>query len=173
MYDKEATSLNNKYLYLIIIILLITNIVSVITLSGKENTFYLLKMKGEGDYWRIEDYQFAYLPNMNGAELGNGKVSYLGDIEEIKGDIDLKIYDRYNGEELLRQSEIARLEDNNFFITASGGSYLPLYLNLKDINEKMYFTIEWETIDRDKHTEKIQMTIDFTLHGLRPLLNGR
>lgn len=158
--------MNLKWTWLVGIILL-TNlltftIVKVYFPTAINNNYYLLKMKGQGEHWNIKDYQFAWVPN-KGAVHGSETVTYLGNPNELKGNIVVEIYDFFEDGTVPHQTssiEVRNLKDGTFK-AGGGGAYPDEDLSVKDIVQRTFFLIRWTTKDGEQHEETIQMVLDY------------
>ncbi|CCQ96335.1 hypothetical protein CULT_40102 [[Clostridium] ultunense Esp] len=124
---------------------------------------YFLKMKGQGEHWKISDYQFVWITN-HGAVSGSANITYVADPNQLTGGIMVEIYDYFKGGTIPHATytvPVDRLDDNASFVTGGGGAYPPNDLGVQDIVKKTYFIIHWETKDGVKHQEKINVELDF------------
>jgi hypothetical protein len=145
-------------------ILLTFTIVKVYFPTTVNNNYYLLKMKGQSEHWKITDYQFASVPNKGGAS-GSETVTYLGNPNELEGEIVVEIYDFRYGTTTPSGKSITMAEslmDGSFKAGGGGGSlFLNENLSVKDIVKSTYFHIRWNTEDGEQHEETLQAELDY------------
>jgi len=148
-----------------VVILLATNLLTAIvaTVVGPEvrESYYMLKMKGQGEYWLVQDYQFAWAAD-RGVIHGSETVTYLGRPEELTGDIVVKVYDYFEGGAVPHQTstvEASKLKEGSFK-AGGGGAYPEERLSVQDIVESTRFHIAWTTADGQQHEEMIQAELD-------------
>ncbi len=132
------------------------------------NNSFLLKMKGQGDHWKINDYEFVWISG-HGAMGGSANITYLADPNDITGRIKVETYDYFKGEAAPHfgySVPANRLDDDASFVTGGGGAYPPDDLSVRELVESTYFIIHWQTKDREQHQEKIHVELDYYPHIL-------
>ncbi|MYL33602.1 hypothetical protein GLW05_08330 [Pontibacillus yanchengensis] len=127
------------------------------------NTQYLLKMSGQGEKWKITNYQLAWLGVGEHGTAGSHNVAFLGEANELTGRVKVEVYDFFeNGE---RPSATSSFDAEMFKdgpIKAGGGGFYPdKNLGIKDIERKTFMVVYWTTTDGQQHQETIQMKLDY------------
>ena len=154
-------------LLLIFGVILVSNIITFTMVklyfpTNVNNNNYLLKMKGQGELWTITDYQFAWVSD-KGAVQGSEIVTYLGNPDELSGNITVEMYDYFKDGTVPHHIANRNVNDlrNGSFKAGGGGAYPDNNLSVKDIVKKTYVLIRWTTSDGKQHKETIQMELDY------------
>ncbi|MEC5424772.1 hypothetical protein QGM71_14895 [Virgibacillus sp. C22-A2] len=130
-----------------------------------DNTQYLLKMSGQGEEWKITDYQLAWLGVGENGMAGSHSVSFLGDVNELTGSVKVEVYDFFkDGERPSGASSFVAESFEDGPVKAGGGGFYPdKNLSIRDIESKTSMVVNWTTTDGEQHQETIQMELDYDL----------
>jgi hypothetical protein len=171
LFSKWGIWMKPKTL-LIIGIILLTNLltftfVKIYFPTTVTQNYYLLKLKGKGEHWLIEDYQIAYVPGKDLIE-GSETVTYLGNPTELKGGISLEIYDYFKDGTTPHSKDYITADSlRNGSFTAGGGGGTPSKdLSLEGIINYSKIIIRWTTNDGIEHEESIKLELDLSPHIL-------
>lgn len=161
---EEGLLLSKKFYLTVITILIASNLITFLY-SAKETTTYnksyTFKSSNFSDHWKLSGYGLSITPTI--IKSGNGKLYYLGDINNIKTAkyFELNVYVTFknNERELLQRNSISgHVYDAGYIDVGSVENSANKFdkLGFEEIKE-IFAVVKWETENGQNHEERINL----------------